>query len=640
MRKHFQLILAVSLLAVPSTSTLAFGQDQPVAKKPDKPAEKKTAQEKPAGKKATQDKPADKKAGQDAPAAPKAAAADAQPAATSPQAATAGTGTAGATPQPATTGSATASAQAPAAQPAPGTPSSGSSSSEEEEEQPVVGPYDHWIRDPSDPQEQPHKYIGEIPVSRQGLGLDAGALQTGGLIIPPQPTRVYAAHPNGFAYSGFLRAPMRLGLGSGSALPEGVNSTRIHSPPRVPDSDYTNWQYTNNVSSPWAEMVFAYGNAMMTGNVAVATYNFTDSSYENLTAQRGIYQAWVNVFLPELFGPRGGIMANIGGFNAGYGGFGRYDAGVYETYLFGRTHVTGYTATAFYDVTDDLTLHFEQGFGARLDTLLLTAGVPQVDYLPYGGPVQQYPTILNHVHAGVTYQENYRLAAHYLRSWTQAAETPEAGDGSETSFGGEFRWMDSKFGDGMIGYARLNAKNALRVAGAYEALHAWEGWALRDSFFGYGGNSTGNGHIDTIAGQWSFSVPKYVLWPMDFYGEGPDLIITLFGMYNHVGSSDPLFAGATQKLKFGGMLTYTPLSWFGAGIRYDLVQPDMNDSRYSFQEVSPRIIFSTEFSSHEQIIVQYTHYMLKDRTRLVDPFDQQKATPDKDVITIVAEMYW
>ena len=41
---------------------------------------------------------------------------------------------------------------------------------------------------------------------------------------------------------------------------------------------------------------------------------------------------------------------------------------------------------------------------------------------------------------------------------------------------------------------------------------------------------------------------------------------------------------STKKLKFGLDAMYTPLSWLGAGVRFDQVRPDM-DNAYSRNEV-------------------------------------------------------
>ena len=76
-------------------------------------------------------------------------------------------------------------------------------------------------------------------------------------------------------------------------------------------------------------------------------------------------------------------------------------------------------------------------------------------------------------------------------------------------------------------------------------------------------------------------------------------------MYNHI---DAATAPTDKKLKFGAEVTYLPLAWFGVGGRYDAVQPDMHDSTANFSVISPRLYFRTDFVTHEQIMVQYSHY--------------------------------
>ena len=105
-------------------------------------------------------------------------------------------------------------------------------------------------------------------------------------------------------------------------------------------------------------------------------------------------------------------------------------------------------------------------------------------------------------------------------------------------------------------------------------------------------------------------------------------------------SGDSRFSGAENKLKLGGSLTYTPLSWLGLSGRYDLVQPDMNNNQRSFQVLAPRLLFRTEFVSHEEIQVQYTRYILGDQTILNYPFNEQMAAPDENVFSIIATMWW
>jgi hypothetical protein len=518
---------------------------------------------------------------------------------------------------------------------------------------PVPAPEAPKPEEPEEPEQK--KYDGdasasdvakvseELRVSRQGLGLDPGALQYGGLTVPPRGPVSTAAtlKPGQINFHGFIRVPARLGFGSGAGLPPGYTGLKLHTPPQVPDSAYNQWQYTNQLGGPWTQLLFSYGDSRVSANVMIAAYNLTDASWKDLTAQLGINQAWITINLPEFFGPKGGLLWNVGAFNAGYGGAGRYDAGKYGTYLFGRTHTAGETVTLFYDVTKDLTLQVEHGIGVRLEAQRYTASPPDLPSLPYAGPVQQHPTMLHHAHAGFTYKDKLTVAAHYLDSFTHASTGPAEPDGHIRTVGVGAKLNNSRFGSAFLGYAHMDALNAIRVGGATEAIHSWEGWALAQSFWGPA--SRGSGTIDSVAGQYTFSLATFLQGTDAFYGQSADLLASLFGMFNKVTSDTPndaTFINGQTKLKLGGDMTYLPLYWLGFSARYDLVQPDMDNSHKSFQVISPRVLFRTSFVAHEEIYVQYSRYFNGSQVVLAYPATGAAATPDKDVVSIIANMYW
>ena len=65
-------------------------------------------------------------------------------------------------------------------------------------------------------------------------------------------------------------------------------------------------------------------------------------------------------------------MWNIGSFQNRYGTAGKYDAGMYETYLFGRTHVGGDDLTANIDTGTEWGLTGEAGGGTKLEMIPFT----------------------------------------------------------------------------------------------------------------------------------------------------------------------------------------------------------------------------------------------------------------------------
>jgi hypothetical protein len=486
------------------------------------------------------------------------------------------------------------------------------------------------------------------------LGIAPGTANTGDLIVTqtkPVETTSTSTEDWQFGFHGFLRAPMRLSVGKGLD-----GATQVQSPPRVPDQTYTDWQYTGNVPGPWAELRFSYGNSRVTGNVIIGAWNITSGGYRELQSQLGINQAFVTLTFPRLFGPRGGILWNVGVFQNRYGAAGRYDAGKYETYLFGETHVSGETLTAYYDITDDWTLQLEHGIGAKFNVppQVPLFGGNDPSYLPYPGPIQQGTTLLHHAHAGAMYRDIVRMTGHYMTTWTDDAPKRTTAnvdkgliDGRITVIGGEVKWTGGIYGDGFVGYARTNAKDVNRLSDGIEVIHSAWGWNFRDNYFP--AQTRGDNHIDTIAFQYSYSIATLLWHPSKFWGQGPDVTATIFGMYNAVSGegfkNEPGGAGEekdkvrNKRFKIGGEVIYLPFGWFAAGGRYDLVQPNLSDNTKSFQVITPKVIFRTAFLSHEQVVIQYSRYIDGKRVRLTWPY-AGLSKPAKDVFYIAVSMWW
>ncbi len=428
-----------------------------------------------------------------------------------------------------------------------------------------------------------------------------------------------------FRFHGFLRIPMRVGLGGGQA----------HSPPQIPDGAYTDWRYTNVSGGPWTELWLQYGNGTVTANVVLAAYDISDASYRDLLSQLGINQSFLTFSFPRLFGADGGLAWNVGAFSNRYGTAARYDAGKYDTYLFGATHVAGETLGAYYRLSDRLTLAVDHGIGAKLQVAPLVPGL-EAPYLPYPGELQQGSTLLHHAHVGLGIGKQLTVAAHYLTAWTDDARDASEIDGRISNLGVDVKLVDSKYGDGYLGYSRILSDEPLRVAGAFEALHSFEGWNLRDNYFGE--EATGTGTIDTVMWQYTFSLSRYLWAPQEFYGQGPDLTVSTFGMFNHVASNDPLFTAPANKLKLGGEVTYTPRAWLGAALRYDRVAPDMSNGDTTFQVFSPSLILRSAFASNEEVVIGTSHYL--NGSGVAPGYPHELLSPDRHLVRISAVMWW
>jgi hypothetical protein len=490
------------------------------------------------------------------------------------------------------------------------------------------------------PAGKPEKKKGS---SGPALGLNPEAPQVGGLVTSPAevvaPAEENATGEWKFDVTGYFRAPLRFSWGPPTTTPPTGTAaqagTQFRTPPMVPDANYIDWRYTNSFVAPWTELNFHYGNDRAKATVQIASYNITDSGYRRLESNLGINEAFLSMTWPEFIDEDARLTLIAGGYTNRYGAAGRYDAGRYETYLFGRTHTAGETLTFDQDV-GDWTVEAEEGFGGKLEPIPFygTAGydtqananVPI--WAPDSGPVPQESTFVAHGHLGAVFKKALILGAHWIDvfandneragsytgiAWGGGATDKMARDPGQpkpniTIWGFDAKLLGGVLGDAYLGYSHLSATNALYLADAIEVLHSFGGWQLHDNYFGSpGGTDPVTGTINSVEFQWSFSFGQLFHYPQAFWGDGPDLIGTIFGMYNKVDAPmNPTYS--LSKLKYGTEWTYVPLPWLGLGGRFDVVDPNMSNSGESFSVISPRLIFRTAFVTHEQVMIQYSRY--------------------------------
>jgi hypothetical protein len=516
----------------------------------------------------------------------------------------------------------------------------------------------------------------------------------------PNPTALGPGAGDEFRFSshGFLRAPMRIGSGQRPDCPAGtaagtlVDSTgnthpvgasvpcagggqstvNFHSP-MVPDDQYLDWRYTRQWEKDWTEVFLNYGNSHVVGTVALQAFGLTDAEHlssDNLSSQLGIAQAFVTL-TPSL-GQAVRVSAKVGAFWEKYGMSGKYDAGKYDTYLFGRTHTLGESIKGEYDL-GDVTLRASQGIGVKYEQLSFTALSP-----PFPGY-----TLLNHVHAGASYRNLVDANLHYLVAWAQDARVTTAlggnggvPDGSIDVTGAEARVTAGIAGELYVGYSHVGARHAQLVGPALEVINSLGGYGQAGGagtpYYGPNGlvdnylgtcpkckpEDVGTGSVDSILVQYDYSFG--LLWRKlqnagaGFWGDGPDVTLSLFGMYSSVSSTDtsrvnPLVGDGVKKLKWGADAVATPLSWMGFGARFDFVQPTSRDMQQSFSVLSPKIIFRSRFVTHEEITAQFSHYWYGAGVVPQPPYGTPPSSagapftgypPDANVFGVKATMWW
>jgi len=465
-----------------------------------------------------------------------------------------------------------------------------------------------------------------------------------------------------FDFEGYFRAPMRVGIGDRENPGPGQSGTTYHSP-IVPDDSYSSWQYTGR-GRDWAELLFSYGKEDVSGTVGITGYNFVDASYPDPDANLGISIGFLR-FMPDTGRRNVRLSIDVGSHWNQYGKAARYDAGMYDTFLFGRTHVMGETLRAAMDI-GDVTLRLEHGIGAKQPS-------------PSQFNTARF-TLLNHLHAFLDWKE-LTFGAHYLHAWANEEDRDgslinNVPDGSMTVFGPEVTWDLGALAHLWLGFSRIQAEHALSVAPAIEVIHASGGGefslGLTSSYLDLHPTpdgeidttrSGGNGAVNTLAGQVEVHLAPVVDALRDH-----DLTTFVFGMYNKIESDDPDMDGAS-KLKYGAELLYDIFPWFGVATRFDRVQPHSRIPQQSFGVISPRLLFRTELASHELFSIGYSRYFYNERSCVAPDIDrcvqspaspggpasfgstadQQSlqqgrgapfALPDKHVVTVEASMWW
>jgi hypothetical protein len=484
------------------------------------------------------------------------------------------------------------------------------------------------------------------PISQ--LGLDPATPQAAALPGGTAPSFGVAPTKEGdwrFDFHGLLTAPLRAGFNTRDNPREGQSKNVLHSPPVVPD-DLETFSHTGVVPVPFTQLNFSYGNNIVTGTVSiVAKVQSVSAGFLDPSAQLGINDAFVTFNLPNI-GKDMLFRVNVGSFSNRYGQMGEYDEGRYGTPLIARINGVGENIQGAFKF-GDVTLILEQGIQA-------SSNKPGGGITPdaWNGWADQRvgSSFVTHVHAGANYKGFATLAGHYIHAWSQDERaSPYQPDGKIRILAGDLRLTLGRFGHLYAAYSHTKATDSLSVGRLVQVLNTPGGVGLDQNYFGtsspgtlFGSLSEGNGKLSTFGAQYDLSVGRLVSYPVPFYADGPDVFVSVFGIGTKVSSQDPRNDGRSM-LKYGVEGTYSLLPWLALSGRYDRVSPDDNEDRKSFAVVSPRAIFRTGWDSHDQVVLQYSHWFNGSYTTVrtgYPPRDDIRVVPDEDMVSLSASMWW
>jgi hypothetical protein len=465
-----------------------------------------------------------------------------------------------------------------------------------------------------------------------------------------------------FDFHGFLTAPLSMGINSRPnpglmpippsgimVTPEpnpgpGQSKTVLHAPPIVPD-DFETFSHTGVTPTTYAQLNFSEGNSIVAGNISiVARQPNASTTFLEPAAQLGITDVFISIN-PPFMNDRMHTQLYLGAFTARYGATGEYDEGRYGTPLIARISGVGELGKITTG-SGKLTFVFEEGIHGQSNKAS-TSITPDV-WNNFADPGEG-STFVGHLHAGVGYDRMLTLGAHYIHAFSQddRAGTTQP-DGRIDIYAGDVRVNAGRFGHAYAAFSYTDALQARPVSRVVSVMNTQGGLGLMDQYLGP--NSGGTGTLTTIGGQYDLSVGRLVSYPVPFSGDGPDLVVSLFGIFTHVTSADKgtsvttgeAFDGSS-KLKYGVEATYSMLSWLAGSMRYDRVVPYTDNNDFSFAAVSPRLIFHTDWQATDQIVLQYTHWFYGSRTivRTGDPpVESPLVVPDADVLSLSATIWW
>lgn len=478
------------------------------------------------------------------------------------------------------------------------------------------------------------------PSQRYSIGLEPSAPQAtaiAGGVTPAFGQPSQSSSDWVFDIHGLLLLPLRVGINERENPQAGQKSTVLHTPPVTP-GDLETFEHTGTTPDPWAQLNFSYGNRDVTATVIIAARTISNAnSYFDPSDQLGINDAFIT-FHPKSEG-KAKYNVHVGAFANRYGIMGEYDLGRYGTPTLARLGGMGATGTGSFELSDTVQLSTEIGVMGQLNKT--PVGVEPAGWNGYSDP-NAGTSFVGHAHAALGLGESVTVGAHAMSAFAQddRATTTTQKDGRISVYGADLRLSMHRYGHFYFGYGLTDAKTSRSVSSVIQVLNARGGLGLMREYFGL--ESEGTGQLNTFSAEYDLSLGNLLRYPNTYDGEGPDFVISGFGIGTAVNSPVPT-ADGVFKLKYGTELTYSFIKWMGAGLRYDRVLPDTKDSTQTHAIISPRLIFKSDWASRDQVTLQYSGYLYGSNSAPVvgtPPAKDPTVKPDNHVVSLTASMWW
>jgi len=492
---------------------------------------------------------------------------------------------------------------------------------------------------------------GYIPGSRRSVGLGLSPFAPSGPTLPGGATIPFSVPADEsseftFKFSGFMSAALRLSVDERERATPRQFETTLLAPPQTPDL-YGAVRGTNAPLGSWVELRFDYGNANVKAVVKLSTWKpSAGETWRETTSQNFLNEAFLLFTAPVTADLT--LNWTVGVFRNAYGSLGQYGAGQYNAAIVGSPFGVGETLSAKYKLSSSLSLIAEHGVMGRLSKVPLGGGPNVYDH---DANPSRPSAFVHHAHVGLGIEGDvpFVFGLHYLSNFAQDErdqiddpKTPFLDEGLRpdpqmTVLGADVRMINNHLGNFAIAASYADATYAHLLTGM-NYYGADTGELLTKRLLGQEGGGTGK---LLIAGfEYNFSWSKFLWHPTAFWGEGPDLITSVFANVGTVlESRDPSFDGRTL-YKLGAEATYRFFSWLALSGRYDYVSPNSKDREESFHVISPKLVFRSNWNSHEHVTLSYTRWFYGAHTRGEAPNDYTREELDNQMLALTFGMWW
>jgi len=521
------------------------------------------------------------------------------------------------------------------------------------------------------PTEDERREPGYMPGYRRDaqISLPATSLQFSTILptgISPQSTAVSpSSHEFKMQFSGYLQGGLRAGIGHRDNANSQQHSMTLHADPVVAGASYGWFDHTNVVPGPWAQLNFKYGNDVVSANAVIGAWGTTEAMNAGGNYMPNVQQWFTDAYL--AYTPKVApinLTVKAGVYRERYGSMGQYTDGVYGVPTIAVINGVGSTTTIELPFEGDFTVRAEAGLKGTFNRAM-------PGLVPDGSNENARPiegsTYAAHGHLGFGYKDIWPTF-HIIHAFSQDDRSDNYDDPSTPTYdpqtrkdgtldvvGVDLKYVGGRFGHFVASTEHVSGKNMTSMSNLVQILYSGTGRDFNERYWGYYSNGTGT--LSIAALQYTLSLGTLLRYPEEFWGDAPDLIVSVFGIYAHSTSAaamppgmipalrnaDNYGLGNRDMLKSGVETLYSVASWLAIGDRFDWVAPALGDSTKSYEVLTQKLVIRSDWMAREALILQYSGWILGDNVKVNGDnrlMNYTSAKPDQHMLAIYGTMWW